>query len=105
MDHSDFSDAKSLSIDFQIVLEGYTYSEAVSMLQDLTNEYACSGRGLLNLVYDDPTCVNVTRVPLFHRADPFVLPPASAGAPSVPLQGALSALLTFLVSTAVYYFP
>ena len=55
------------------------------MLHNFTTMYGCSGAGLMNLLYDDPSCVNVTDRPLFHQADPFVLPPASTGARFVPV--------------------
>lgn len=106
VDQSDYTNAKSLRIDFQVVLQGYTYPEAESMLHNFTTLYGCSGAGLMNLLYDDPSCVNVTDRPLFHQADPFVLPPASTGARFVPLQGPLLALMfPLLAAVAVFVLP
>lgn len=103
VDQSDFANAESLRIDFQIVLEGYTYAEAQTMLDEFVTQYACSGRGLLELLYDDPTCEDVAEAPVFYRAEPFVLPPASAAARAVPVYGAhLSLFAPVLVSAMVF---
>lgn len=91
VDQSDYNNAKSMRIDFQIVLQGYTQEEAKWALNNFTTTYTC-GTLLLELEYDNGACVNVTDTPHFHRAEPFSLPPKSAAARGVT-TGALQATL------------
>lgn len=77
VDQSDYNNAKSMRIDFQIVLQGYTEQEAQWALNNFTTTYTCGGL-LLEVEYDNGACVNVSSTPHFHRAEPFSLPPKSA---------------------------
>ena len=98
-DQSDFTNAKSARIEFQFVLEGYDYHEAESFLHNMTTQYACAGIfSVLTLLYDDPSCVNVTTKPLFHRAEPYVLPPKSGGARSCSFSLMMTLLTVGLAS-------
>ncbi len=95
VDQSDYHNAKSMRIDFQIVLQGYTYQEAEWMLSNFTSTYTCGGL-LLELEYDNGACVNVTSKPLFHRAEPFSVPARSAAARTVTGNQVTCACIPFM---------
>jgi hypothetical protein len=87
VDQSDYHNAKSMTIQFQIVLSGYDYDSAVSMLHNFTTRYTC-GNPLLKLKYDNGACINVTTTPLFHQSDPVIPTAKSISAACPSLAGA-----------------